>query len=99
MRGKEKKEFIEVLPSGQRVDEAAAVKAVLGATLEDLATVDKWNAEGNQPPAYAHIFVYEPAEALYLREAIGRHLDDPGIRTGLLNIIRIFPPDQAVPEP
>lgn len=99
MRGKEKKELVEVLPSGQRTDEAAAVKAILGATLEDLAGVDKWNAEGNQPPAYAHIFVYEPAEALYLREAIGRHLDDPGVRVGLLNIIRIFPPDQAVPEP
>jgi hypothetical protein len=99
MRGKEKKELIEVLPSGQRADEAAAVKVILGATLEDLAGVDKWNAEGKQPPAYAHIFVYEPAEALYLREAIGRHLDDPGVRVGLLNMIRIFPPDQAVPEP
>lgn len=99
MQGKERKELVEVLQSGQPADEGAAIKAILGATLEDLAGVDKWNAEGNKPPAYAHIFVYEPAEALYLREAIGRHLDDPGIRIGLLNMIRIFPPDQAVPEP
>jgi hypothetical protein len=99
MRGKEQKELIEVLPSGRRVDEASAVKTILGATLADLAAVDEWNAKGVQPPAYAHIFVYEPAEALYLREAIGRHLDDPGVRSGLLNMIRIFPPDQAVPEP
>lgn len=99
MEGKEKKELIEVLPSGQRADEAAAVKAILGATLADLAAVDKWNADNKEAPKYAHIFVYEPAEALCLREAIGRHLDDPGVRTGLLNMIRIFPPDQAVPEP
>lgn len=98
-RGSERRELIEVLPSGKRVDEATAIKRVLGAALADLADVDRWNTAGGTPPRYAHIFVFEPAEAVYLREAIGRHLDDAEICTGLLNMIRIFPPDQAVPEP
>ena len=99
MQGNDRSELIQVLPSGRQKDEAEAIKKVLGATLEDLTEVDRKNAIGSQPPLHAHIFVYEPAEAQYLREAIGRHLDDIGVRTGLLNMIRIFPPDQAVPEP
>lgn len=98
-RGGKQREIVEVLPSGQRSDEAKALKKVLGAALADLTEVDQWNASGKNPPLHAHIFVYEPAEAQYLREAIGRHLDDVGVRTGLLNMIRIFPPDQAIPEP
>jgi hypothetical protein len=98
-RGEDRRELIEVLPSGHREEEAEAIKRILGAALADLAEVDRWNASGAEPPQHAHIFVYEPAEAQYLREAIGRHLDDVGVRTGLLNMIRIFPPDQAVPEP
>ena len=99
MQGEDRKELIEVLPSGKREEEAAAIKRVLGAALADLSAVDQWNAAEKQPPLHAHIFVYEPSEAQYLREAIGRHLDDAGVRSGLLNMIRIFPPDQAVPEP
>jgi hypothetical protein len=99
MQGNDRRELIQVLPSGRQKDEAEAIKKILGATLEDLTEVDRKNALGSQPPLHAHIFVYEPAEAQYLREAIGRHLDDIGVRTGLLNMIRIFPPDQAVPEP
>jgi hypothetical protein len=99
MQGEDRKELIEVLPSGKREEEAAAIKRVLGAALADLSAVDQWNTVEKNPPLHAHIFVYEPVEAQYLREAIGRHLDDEGVRLGLLNIIRIFPPDQAVPEP
>jgi hypothetical protein len=99
MQGDDRTELIEVLQSGRRKDEAEAIKRILGATLRDLTEVDRKNAIGSQSPLHAHIFVYEPAEAQYLREAIGRHLDDIGVRTGLLNMIRIFPPDQAVPEP
>ena len=99
MRGEDRKELIEVLPTGTGEEEAAAIKRILGAALADLSAVDQWNAAEKKPPLHAHIFVYESAEAQYLREAIGRHLDDAGVRTSLLNMIRIFPPDQAVPEP
>ena len=99
LQGEHRKELIEVLPSGKREEEAAAIKRILGTALADLSEVDQWNSAEKKPPLHAHIFVYEPAEAQYLREAIGRHLDDEGVRLGLLNMIRIFPPDQAVPEP
>lgn len=48
---------------------------------------------------FAHIFFYEPAEATNLQQAIGRHLDNEIIRSGLLNLVRLFPPDDVVPEP
>ncbi|MGP0076707.1 MAG: PD-(D/E)XK nuclease family protein [Bryobacteraceae bacterium] len=99
MQGDDRSELIEILPSGRRKDEADAIKRILGATLDALTAVDRTNASGGESPLHAHIFVYEPAEAQYLREAIGRHLDDAGVRSGLMNMIRIFPPDQAVPEP
>jgi hypothetical protein len=44
-------------------------------------------------------FLYEPSEAINLQKAVGRHLDDARIREGLLNLVRLFPPDDVVPEP
>src|SRR3546814_7006337 len=56
--------------------------------------------QGNgEEGTYAHIFFYEPAEATNLQRAIGRHLDDERIRSGLLHLVRLFPPEDVVPEP
>lgn len=34
-----------------------------------------------------------------LQNAVKRHLSDARIRTGLLHLVRIFPPEELVPEP
>ena len=49
MHGEDRKELIEVLPSGKREEEAAAIKRVLGAALADLSVVDQWNAAESNP--------------------------------------------------
>ena len=80
--------------------EAEALVEILGVVLRTLSEVDRWNEEsGASAPLHTHIFTYEPAEAADLRDAIGRHLDKAAIRQGLLDLVRIFPPDQVVPEP
>src|SRR3546814_8146531 len=78
--------------------------AVLSALVADLTEIDAHNAalpqQGNgEEGTYAHIFFYEPAEATNLQRAIGRHLDDERIRSGLLHLVRLFPPEDVVPEP
>lgn len=93
---------IEVLPDGSRAAEAEAIVGVLGPLIAELATIDLANAavaEGDPTARYAHIVVYEPSEAINLQAAIGRHLDDPRIRAGLLDMVRLFPPETVVPEP
>lgn len=95
-------ERIEVPASGSIADEAAAMIRVLGALILDLTEIDQANAAlppGSTDGVYAHIFFYEPAEATNLQQAIGRHLDNEIIRTGLLHLVRLFPPDDIVPEP
>jgi hypothetical protein len=95
-------ERIEVPGSGGLADEAAAMIRVLSALIEDLTQIDAVNAAlpvGSPNGAYAHIFFYEPAEATNLQQAIGRHLDNEIIREGLLHLVRLFPPEEVVPEP
>ena len=93
---------IEVLPDGSRAAETAAIVGVLGPLIADLTAIDRANAavaEDDPAARYAHIVVYEPSEAVNLQAAIGRHLDDPRIRAGLLDMVRLFPPDTVIPEP
>jgi hypothetical protein len=95
-------ERIEVPASGSLADEAMAMISVLGALILDLTEIDQSNAAlppGATDGVHAHIFFYEPAEATNLQQAIGRHLDNQIIRTGLLHLVRLFPPDDIVPEP
>ncbi|NKC23433.1 hypothetical protein HED50_22860 [Ochrobactrum oryzae] len=78
--------------------------AVLGELIADLTQIDDHNlaVEDGRSQAeslYAHIFLYEPAEAINLQAAIGRHLDSDAIRNGLLHLVRLFPPEDVVPEP
>ncbi|TMJ20520.1 MAG: hypothetical protein E6G92_12520 [Alphaproteobacteria bacterium] len=102
VRGEERREVIEVLPSADRQGEADALVRIFAQLVADLTAIDAHNAAlaADDPAAlFAHIFLYEPAEAMALQEAVGRHLDDPRVRTGLLDMVRLFPPDEVVPEP
>lgn len=97
------RDHIEVLPTADRHAEADALVRVFGLLISDLHAIDAHNAAVNDvsDPAnlYAHIFLYEATEAIALQSAVGRHLDDPRVRTGLLHMVRLFPPDEVVPEP
>lgn len=91
-----------VLPRSDRAEEAGALCRVFSMILEELAGIDAYNRSSDEtgaPPLTAHMFFFEPSEAVNLQQAIGRHLDDPRIRGGLLDIVRIFPPEDVVPEP
>jgi PD-(D/E)XK nuclease superfamily len=97
------REQIEVLPTADRAAEADALVRVFGRLISDLKAIDAHNAAINDvaDPSnlYAHIFLYEATEAVALQNAVKRHLDDPRVRTGLLHMVRLFPPDEVVPEP
>jgi hypothetical protein len=90
-----------VRPIAQAGDEPerVALLRVLGAVVSALDAADRHNAAGEVPPIRAHLFVYEPSEAADLRDALGRHLGDAAVRTGLLHMLRVFPPDDVPPEP
>lgn len=96
-------EQIEVMETADPTAEADALVRIFSALVADLEAIDVHNAALGNPadPAniYAHIFIYEPTEALALQDAVKRHLDDPRVRTGLLHMVRLFPPDEVVPEP
>ncbi len=97
------RDFVEVLPTADRAAEADALVGVFGRLIRDLEAIDAHNAAIDDPtdPAsrFAHIFLYEATEALALQDAVKRHLDDPRVRSGLLHMVRLFPPDEVVPEP
>ena len=97
------RDHIEVLPTADRPAEADALVRVFVRLIADLEAIDTLNAglgsvldPGNR---YAHIFLYEATEAIALQNAVKRHLDDPRVRSGLLHMVRLFPPDEVVPEP
>jgi hypothetical protein len=97
------REYIEVLPTADRSAEADALVRVFARVIADLEAIDAHNASLNNvtDPSnlYAHIFLYEATEAVELQNAVKRHLDDPRVRTGLLHMVRLFPPEEVVPEP
>ena len=93
-------ERVEVPQTAELEHEAIALIQVLSALIEDLASVDEANAAASEGTGlFAHIFFYEPSEATSLQKALGRHLENPVIRSGLLHLVRLFPPDEVVPEP
>ncbi|WP_144340150.1 hypothetical protein [Sinorhizobium sp. BJ1] len=101
--GKTTRELIRIPQTGQARDEVAAILDVLAALIDDLTSIDAHNSSiddgGDGDPIYSHILFYEPSEVLNLQAAIGRHLEHELIRTGLLHLVRLFPPDDIVPEP
>lgn len=88
---------LKVVTQSGREHELSALLEVLGHVVQALSRVDQANADGAQ--LIAHLFVYEPAEAIDIQEALGRHLEERDIRTALLDLVRIFPPDEIRPEP
>lgn len=96
-------EHIEILSTADRRTEADALVSIFSRLVHDLETIDAHNDAIGNPSnpnsLYAHIFVYEATEALALQNAVKRHLEDPRVRTGLLHMVRLFPPDEVVPEP
>jgi hypothetical protein len=85
---------VKVIVRGE--DERQALREVLGRVIEILTRVDAWNARREEAQGlHAHLFLYEPSEGRDLQEALGRHLEDPEIRTGLLHLVRMFPPDEV----
>jgi len=102
VQGGETRELIEILPTADRQAEADALVRIFAQLVADLAAIDAHNAalEDTDPTAlFAHIFVYETVEATALQDAVRRHLDDTRVRSGLLDMVRLFPPDEVVPEP
>jgi hypothetical protein len=99
-RGGTPRSVIRVIEKSSPDAERLALLDVFTALLADLGEIDEHNksAEPDQQ-LQAHIFIYEPAEARAIQAAIGRHLNDPQIRTGLLHAVRLFPPEDVVPEP
>ncbi len=91
------REVVQVPETASSLDESAALETVLGQLVADLIEIDSANQAGSE--LHAHILLYEPSEAVRLQEAVGRHLDDPRIRGGLLHLVRLFPPEDIVPEP
>ena len=93
---------VRVLRSGDRAAEADALIDVFRSVIAALADIDALNARvgsGSEHAIYAHIFIYETAEAVAIQGAIARHLGDDRVRQGLLDMVRLFPPEDVVPEP
>lgn len=104
VEGETVREHVEVLPTAGRAAEADALVGIFSRVVADLTAIDARNAAlagGASDPAslYAHIFLYEASEGVALQEAVKRHLDDKRIRAGLLDMVRLFPPEEVVPEP
>ncbi len=93
-------EHIEVLPNADRKSEADALVRVFSGLIADLEKIDRANQRADSANGiYSHIFFYEPLEAISLQNAVKRHLDDSRVRDGLLHMVRLFPPEEVVPEP
>lgn len=95
-------ETIEIMPTACRQAEADALITVFSKVIADLQAIDEHNStlDPDDPAALrAHIFFYEPAESRSLQGAIQRHLTDPRVRAGLLHMVRLFPPEDVIPEP
>lgn len=91
---------VEVIKEGSPDGEKRALKSVLGKFVADLRALDAENRElPEEQKLHAHIFLYEPSEAGDIKKALARHLDDDAIREHLLDLIRLFPPEEVVPEP
>jgi predicted RecB family nuclease len=97
------RDVIEILDDSNRNAEADALVTIFGRLIRDLEAIDAHNRAITDPSdpknRHAHIFLYEPTEGIALQDAVKRHLDDPRVRSGLLHMVRLFPPEEVVPEP
>lgn len=80
--------------------ECQAIASVLGALRQSLDEIDEHNRRALPDQKWqTHIMVYEPSEAKALVEALYRHLSSENVRSGLVELVRIFPPEQILAEP
>lgn len=99
-RGGAPRSIVRVIDRSSVDAERVSLLEVFTALIADLGEIDTHNATVDpDQQLQVHIFIFEPTEAKAIQAAIGRHLDDPGIRSGLLHVVRLFPPDEVVPEP
>lgn len=99
-RGGAPRSIVRVIDRSSSDAERDALLEILAALIADLGEIDAHNTTADpDQQIQVHIFIYEPTEAKAIQAAIGRHLDDPQIRSGLLHAVRLFPPDDVVPEP
>ncbi len=77
--------------------EAEALQGVLGQLTALLARIHAANSGG--AGKVLHFFVYEPAESSDVANALGAHLNEAVVQERLLDLVRIFPPPDAAPEP
>lgn len=97
---KEDDREIAVIENGERRSEVEGIVSLLGRLIAELTIIDGHNKDAvPEDRLTAHIFFYESAEATNLHKAVARHLEDPRIRAGLINVVRLFPPEDVVPEP
>ncbi len=78
-------------------EEREAIQDVLGRVVARLRATHQANQHG--AARILHLFVFEAAESKDLAAALGRHLDFEPIRRGLIDLVRMFPPEAALPEP
>lgn len=93
---------IAVLDTSDKVTEVDALRRVFSVVLDELRAVASHNERvgPSHPTAIvAHLYLFEPAEALAIQAAVQRHLGDPYVRAALLDMVRMFPPDNVVAEP
>lgn len=99
-RGGAPRSIVRVIDQTSDDAERVALLEVFTALIADLGEIDAHNSTADpDQQLQVHIFIYEPTEAKAIQAAIGRHLDDPDIRSSLLHAVRLFPPDDVVPEP
>ena len=81
-------------------EERGALIHVLRSILGVLERCDSHNEKALPEDAWTlHVVAYEPSEATVLRNALGRHLAEPVFNAGLLDLVRLFPPEEVKPEP
>lgn len=89
--------WTEIRTISSLAEEAIAIREVLAPAVATLRAVDARNRGG--AASILHIYVYEPAESRDLAEAMARHLGDPEILRTVLELVRMFPSEQTLPEP
>jgi hypothetical protein len=56
-------------------------------------------ADKDARKARAQVFVWEPGEIRQLKRMLQRHMDAPGMTEAIQLLLRLFPPDDVLPDP
>lgn len=97
--GRDPVTVVESVSVGGPEAERHALTKILTTVVDTLSAADEHNTSGAAASVRAHLFFYEPSEATDLAAALGRHLADPMLCSGLLHMLRMFPPSELPPEP